>query len=189
MNYLCVLGYNWLDSVERLPFNWWLYRHRVKGGTENRCLTLIEFADECCFDNTTCEFILTSGKPAGSSRPLTLAEEMAKFIHNNSNGIFDPTPTPIGWGTLAEIRGAILRIGSHSSMYKNVVPHVFICTNPGHLPRVRMYWWALAPKDWRVTFIPAKNQSFTKMEWLQEAGKVMRDIYRIATGKIKRTET
>ncbi len=176
MRYFIPLGYNWIVSEKH-------------GGTQTRCNTLLKIIRFESLLQTEFHFILVAGTPPGSNRKVSMAAQMAQYITHISQNTINPTPTPFGWGTLAEIQGAILQIGSFASLHPKVQPEVYICTNLGHMPRVKMYWWALAPKEWRVTFVPARDQSFTKMEWLQEAGKVMRDIYRIATGKIKRTAT
>lgn len=175
MYYFIPLGYNWI--VPGQP-----------SGTEARCDRLLRLRRSESLRAEWCHFILTAGKPPGSNRTVTMAEEMADYISYTSKMAINPTPAPLGWGTLAEIQGSILRIKSIASLYPHVQPQVYICTNLGHMFRVKMYWGTLAPKEWKVIIVPA-NHSFTTKEWFQESAKVARDLFRIATGKIKRTET
>jgi len=116
-----------------------------------------------------------------------MAVEMAEYISKKSSHVLCPTPHPLGWGTISEIEHSIRLIRKQVSTSDPFV-RVHISTNPGHMFRVWLYWKVLAPKEWEVIFVPA-DHSFTKKEWIQETAKVLRDLYRIATGKIKRTET
>lgn len=168
------LGYDWIEEG-------------VSGtGTKARCDVMLEYREKNFIPPSRCHFILTADRPHGSTHK-PMAEEMAEYISSKSKGVFCPTPQPQGWGTVSEIRNSISLI---ETIDKEDSPiRVHISTNPGHMLRVKMYWWVLAPpKDWEVVFIKA-NHSFSKKEWLQETAKVLRDVYRIATGKIKRTAT
>lgn len=165
------LGYNWIVPGKR-------------GGTEARCNALIEYVAELNAWSC-CQFILTADRPPGSTH-TPMANEMAEYIKMMSGGRIYPIPQPLGWGTIAEIKHSIAYIQKIVGNQESV--EVFISTNLGHIPRVTLYWIVLRPKGWKAVFIPA-NHSFTMKEWFQETAKVIRDIYRITTGKIKRTET
>jgi hypothetical protein len=171
MYYFVPLGYNWI--VPGKP-----------GGTEARCDALLKYCAEDYLPSEICSFVLTADRPLGSNHQ-PMADEMADYIRQKSENSFYPIPRPMGWGTLAEIENAIKVIREDRNGGRIAV---IISTNHGHMPRVRLYWRVLAPKEWKVTFIPA-NHSFTKTEWFQETAKVVRDLYRIATGKINRTDT
>ena len=176
--YFIPLGYNWIVTGK-------------PRGTEARCDALLGYIREKCLFPERCRFLLTASSPTGSDR-RSMAAEMADYIRQQSEGFVSPASQPMGWGTIAEIRYSIELIKKELNEKgideKTERVCVHISTNTGHMFRVQLYWWALAPKEWRVIFVPA-NHSFTMKEWFQETAKVVRDLFRIATGKIKRTET
>lgn len=167
------LGYNWVTADK-------------PSGTEARCDALIEYWKKYSISEKFCQFILTADRPEGSTH-TPMAVEMAEYISTRTNHVLCPIPHPQGWGTISEIERSVKLIREQTRTAGPFV-RVHISTNPGHMLRVWLYWKVLAPKEWEVIFVPAQH-SFSKKEWFQETAKVLRDLYRIATGKIKRTET
>jgi hypothetical protein len=129
------------------------------------------------------EFIFTAGYTKESkSNPTdqhktSLASQMLKYTERHFEGFPIGESYPVAWGTYEETCHAIRIIREYRDNYGCTVDKIFVSTNPGHMPRVKLCWQYLAPSEWDVRFIPADHK-FTKKEWAQETVKFFWYLYK-----------
>jgi hypothetical protein len=109
-------------------------------------------------------------QPTENTR-TSLAEDMRKYLTSLGYQLF--LGGPKCWGTYEETREIIQEI---RRVY-DYEAEIFVSTNLGHMPRVRLCWFFLKPKNWEVNFVEA-NHSFTPKECFHETAKFFVYLYR-----------
>lgn len=162
-------------------------------GTIARCLALTTLARDLCdlriATERECVFISSAGYTADSPAqptpdvPRSLAEQIESYL--DSRGFSQVIAWPRAWGTYKEIRTALRLIQiEHARRALQGQPKIYISTNSGHMPRVRVCCYFLQKemaatymRQARFHFVVA-NHSFNKKERLQETGKFFLYLYR-----------
>jgi hypothetical protein len=86
-------------------------------------------------------------------------------------------PESLVWGTLGETIASAKVIRRRAKPGENVI--VWVCSNLGHLPRIRLCWNYVGDRSWDVRFLSADKQRFTwKERLLLEPAKFM--VYLVA---------
>lgn len=158
-------------------------------GSMARCDALLKLLKTIRPDDHV--FVLTAGftkvspnKPAPGV-PVSLAEQMHRYLRSkDSEALTDRYP--VAWGTLDETKEAIYIIEQNARAKSADKVVVWVSTNLGHMPRVRLCWLLLKPETWDVKFVTAKH-SFIPKEWVQETIKFFQYVYLFAAGKARST--
>jgi len=161
-------------------------------GSKARCDALLAEYKNSGLKKCISSFVLTAGftkdSPDEPTETVTesLASQMERYVR--LHGHYHPLiPRRLVWGTYEETAAAIGAISEivrtwelgHEDVRSDPDDqvHVFVSTNPGHMPRVKLCWRFLKPRGWCVHFVPA-NHTFTKKEWGQETVKFFQYLYR-----------
>jgi len=149
-------------------------------GTIARCDALIEEARKIG-NEYLCRFVATAGYTKESPTKPTeeVKESLAEQIgqHIRKAGFRRLIIRPCVWGTRDELAVALSEVSQIVTQNWDNTPVIYISTNPGHMPRVRLCCYFLKREfDWnkkiRFIFVPA-NHSFTRKEWGQETIKLL----------------
>ncbi len=147
------------------------------GGSTARCDAIIKAVDQMGIPRSECLFILSAGFSKKSvSRPIddisvSIANQMAEYVE--SRGCRSRV-VRLTWGTYGETLSATNNIPTNQ--------HVIISTNLGHMPRVLLCWWFLAPEHRDKEFVLADHH-FTLREYAQETIKFFTYLYRFTLGR------
>lgn len=153
-------------------------------GSKARCDALLRIKNELDYadgDFGYCTWILVAGfskeSPTKATSPAqtSLAEDMCSYLSGGGRLYhFDP----VSWGTYEETRAMIQEIRSRTPCGFTDDDEVYVSTNLGHMPRVRLCWFFLKPKGWKVSFVTAKHSFTFWPEWFQEIAKFFTYFYR-----------
>jgi len=180
VHYFIPLAYDRIDSVKG-----------TGKGTMARCDALVKEARkvvERTFTHHSCVFISTAGYTKASPDkptpeiPWSLAEQMMKHI--SGSGFCKRVARPVAWGTYQELALALDTLLERYRDSDKWSFDIYISTNAGHMPRVKMCCWflkrqrsALLDYNPQFHFISASH-SFTPKEWVQETIKLFLYLYR-----------
>ncbi|MES2213760.1 MAG: hypothetical protein V4473_02915 [Patescibacteria group bacterium] len=176
-----------------VPYAYDRISEKTGHGTKARCDALLDVVRS--LDIKEPNFILTAGyskespaKPVEEA-PESLAYQMCNYIYKQSIGFHQQiliSWSPTAWGTLEETRQAAIRIAAMFSFGEDEI-HVYISTNKGHMPRVRLCWKYIKrnlriDKKLRLHFVEA-HHSFSIKEWVQETIKFLQYQHNFKSGK------
>jgi hypothetical protein len=116
--------------------------------------------------------------------PESLADQMEQYL-DSQNIFFGVSKAEPAWGTYEETLAAIIAAETYKRDSVQML-EVVLCTNLGHMPRVRLCWLFSVPKELKgikVRFVTATKQSYTQKEWFQEFGKFFVYFYRFVFKK------
>jgi hypothetical protein len=160
---------------------------QTSGGSIARCNALLKTKNELGIDMEVSTFVLTAGFSKES--PLTptvsaseaICHQMADYLASQGFPKKDIFHVPAGWGTYWETRAAVdhIRWSECGDQHKRV----YVSTNGGHMPRVRICWYFLAPKGWSVKFVSADHSFGDEKECLGEVIKFFVYLYKFVLKK------